>query len=352
MKKVYINGIGCISAQASYEEKFPWELPHPSTENVRYAQEPSHKEMIPPAAARRMSKAIKMGIAASKKALEEAQLNTPDAIITGTGLGCLADSEKFLRAVLDNQEQFLTPTAFIQSTHNTVAGQVALDLGCTGYNFTYVNGSVSLESALLDAQFQLNDPDCNSVLVGGIDETSPYTLMLYELVDFIKPNPVSPTEVFTPVSKGAVWGEGAAFFVLENQPKSSTYATLEGVAIQNTLTPQQLESFIQTTLANQGLRMEEIDLLVLGNNGDIRDEIYYQQAAKLFPASTHIVYKQHSGEFPTASGFGLWTSLKLLKNQQIPEHLRWNQIDKKNYQTVLLYNQYLGQDHSLVILRK
>ena len=51
MKKVYINGIGCISAQASYEEKFPWELPHPSTENVRYAQEPSYKEMIPPAAA-------------------------------------------------------------------------------------------------------------------------------------------------------------------------------------------------------------------------------------------------------------------------------------------------------------
>lgn len=352
MKKIYINGIGCISAQASYEDAFPLATPQVTDKNVRYAQEPSYKEMIPPAAARRMSKGIKMGIAASKKALEEAQIKTPDAIITGTGLGCLADSEKFLRAVLDNQEQFLTPTAFIQSTHNTVAGQIALDLRCTGYNFTYVNGSVSMESALLDAQFQLNDPDCNSVLVGGVDETSPHTMMLYQLVDFIKPAPVSPADVFNPVSPGAAWGEGAAFFVLENDPKSTTYATLEGIAIQNTMSHQEVKAFIQTTLSKYHLNLEDIDLLVLGNNGDVRYDSYYQQAAKLFPTTAQIVYKQHSGEYPTASAFGLWISLKLLQSQQIPEHLRWNQARHKNVQTVLLYNQYLGQDHSLVILRK
>ena len=50
----------------------------------------------------------------------------PDAIITGTGLGCLEDTEKFLTAMVTNKEEFLTPTSFIQSTHNTVSAQIAL----------------------------------------------------------------------------------------------------------------------------------------------------------------------------------------------------------------------------------
>lgn len=49
-----------------------------------------------------------------------------DAIITATGLGCLADTEKFMNALMDNREQMLNPTAFIQSTFNTVGAQLAL----------------------------------------------------------------------------------------------------------------------------------------------------------------------------------------------------------------------------------
>ena len=52
-------------------------------------------------------------------------------------------------------KNILTPTSFIQSTHNTVGGQIALELQCKGYNFTYVHGSNSFESALLDAKLQL-----------------------------------------------------------------------------------------------------------------------------------------------------------------------------------------------------
>ena len=52
-------------------------------------------------------------------------------------------------------KNILTPTSFIQSTHNTVGGQIALGLECKGYNFTYVHASISFESALLDAQLQL-----------------------------------------------------------------------------------------------------------------------------------------------------------------------------------------------------
>ena len=118
--------MGIVSAQKTFDSEFLSEVSVNETENVLYAQQPSYKEMIPPAMIRRMAKGVKMGIYASTKALEEAGIEQPGAIITGTGMGCVEDSEKFLKAILDNDEQFLTPTSFIQSTHNTVGAQIAL----------------------------------------------------------------------------------------------------------------------------------------------------------------------------------------------------------------------------------
>jgi NAD(P)H-hydrate repair Nnr-like enzyme with NAD(P)H-hydrate dehydratase domain len=59
---------------------------------------------------RRMSKTVKMSSVASQYALKEAGIENPDAIIVGTGMGCSQDSEKFLKNVIDNHEEFLTPT--------------------------------------------------------------------------------------------------------------------------------------------------------------------------------------------------------------------------------------------------
>lgn len=89
---------------------------------------------------RRMAPGVKMSLHAAMQAMQEARITQLDAIITGTGLGCLQDSEKFLNAVLDQDEEYLAPTSFIQSTHNAVGAQIAIHLGCKAYNFTYVQG--------------------------------------------------------------------------------------------------------------------------------------------------------------------------------------------------------------------
>ena len=144
------------------------------------------KNIIPPAAARRMAKGIKMGVVASKISFKEAGLDNVDAIITGTGMGCVRDSEKFVSAIIDNNEQYLTPTSFIQSTHNTVGGQIALGIGCKGYNFTYVHASNSFESALLDAKFNVRIDEANIILVGGVDELGEHTVNIHRLINHIK----------------------------------------------------------------------------------------------------------------------------------------------------------------------
>lgn len=350
MKKCYINGMGCISAQKTFEGGFLDEVEVNTTDVIFSAKNPDYKAFISPGAIRRMAKGVKMGIAASQYALKEANVETPDAIITGTGMGCLQDSEKFLKAIIDNQEQFLTPTSFIQSTHNTVGAQIALNLQCKGYNFTYVNGAISLESALLDALLQIETGEAGTILAGGVDETSGHTMSLYELVGVIKKKDQGPTDVLDPKTPGAVFSEGAGFFVLENQKKTTTYATLEAVEIQNKLQESEVASFIENFLNTNNLKPQDIDAVVLGNNGDVAFDGYYNEAETLFSNSPQVYYKHLCGEYNTATSFGFWTALHILKKQEIPTILKKNQVKKHPINRVLLYNQYRGKDHSLTLL--
>jgi len=350
MKNCYINGVGCISSQNTFETEFLSDIKINDSENVLFAIQPSYKEFIPPAAIRRMAKGVKMGIAASSKALKEANVSIPDAIITGTGMGCVEDSEKFLQAILDNDEQFLTPTSFIQSTHNTVGGQIALGLQCKGYNFTYVNGAVSFESALLDAKMQIQNDEVNTILVGGVDETANHTLKLFKLIDIIKREEDKPYTVLNATSKGIVFSEGASFFVLSNEKTENSYAKIDAISMQNELQQDQVTDFITNFLKLNEVELEAVDAIVLGNNGNSEFDNYYDVSKTIFKETPQLFYKHLSGEYNTASSFGFWVASNIVKNQSIPDVIRMNSIEKSQYKKVLLYNQYNGKDHSLILI--
>lgn len=343
MSKVYINAVAAISAQATFEGGFLENAVINRQDIFLPAIEPDYKAFISPVASRRMSKGVKMGIVASAQALNEAGITVPDAIITGTGAGCVIDSEKFLKALIDNEEQFLTPTSFIQSTHNTVGAQIALGLNCKGYNITYVNGAVSFESALLDAIMQIELQQADNVLVGGLDEMTPYFLELQQLIGHAKSDITSV---------GSVQSEGAGFFVLANTATETTYAAIEDVALCNKLSIAELPSFITSFLSKHHLEPSQIDLVVSGHNGDGFDD-YYDKAAHLFCANSTIVpYKQLTGEYFTVSSFALWLASRIIKEQHIPEILKPYPVKHKAINNVLIYNQYRGSDHSLILLKR
>src|SRR5690606_6871822 len=335
MKNCYINGISAISAQDTFETDFLDSAEVNQTENTLKAVEPDYKAFIPPAAIRRMAKGIKMGVAASVQALQKAELKQVDTIITGTGMGCSQDSEKFLKSILDNNEQFLTPTSFIQSTHNTVAAQIALRLSCKGYNFTYVNGAISFESALLAAVMQITSEEAKSILVGGIDEYANHTFSLYKRIGLIKPEEEEPFSVLESKSKGAVFSEGATFFALENIRKDSAYAEVVDIQIKNKVSREQLPDLFDAFLKKNNLNTSEIDVVVLGNNGDMEFDDYFAKASDYFAESVSVYYKHLSGEYNTASAFGLWVAANMLKKQQIPDVIRINSVEKQQYKTIL-----------------
>lgn len=175
--RIYIRSAAQISVQKPLCEDWMTDpIPH-SGEYLR-SQDPDFKQFLNPMQARRMGLILKRAIAVSLTALKDAGIECPDAIFTGTGLGCMENTENFLSAMCRDGEEMLPPTYFMMSTHNTISSAVAILLRCHGYNCTYSQKDISFESALLDAFIQLPAGRMGNALVGSHDETTPDTYRL------------------------------------------------------------------------------------------------------------------------------------------------------------------------------
>ncbi len=130
------------------------------------------RKWVKPLEARRMGKLMKGAIITAMQVLEDAGIEKPDAIIMGTRYGCLENSENLLMQMINEDEALLSPTYFMQSTHNTISSSVAIKLQCHGYNVTYTQGEESLDWALRDAKRLLRSGRYKTILVGYHDETT------------------------------------------------------------------------------------------------------------------------------------------------------------------------------------
>jgi len=123
---------------------------------------------ISPMKLRRMDGLLREIVTRSTALLDKAGLERPDAIIVNTAFGMMTNTQRFLDEMLAQHEEALSPTAFMQSTHNTMAAQLAILTGCHGYNITYsdLNSADFIEN---DALSLLRNGDDRSVLVVSAD---------------------------------------------------------------------------------------------------------------------------------------------------------------------------------------
>lgn len=345
----YINGMGNISPQATYGDLDFLSSPTFYTDRLTCI-EPDYTAWIDQKLLRRMSRIIRMGMASALYALKEAQLQKPDAIITGTAFGCLEDTGMFLSKMISNEEQALNPTPFIQSTHNTIGSQVALLLQCLGYNQTYSQRAFSFENALLDGLMSVNDHQ--NVLVGGVDEMTALTHEIMSRFSLYRKETASSLDLYNLQSKGIIQGEGAAYFVLSKHKSEHTYAEVKGVA--TFYKPEgidQLQHKITQFLSQHSLTAKEIDLLLTGKNGDHEtDQQYELVTERIFSETPTGVYKHLCGEYPTVNAFALWLSAKILKEKTVPATVLQNKTLNKPIGRILIYNQYLGDHHSFILV--
>ena len=345
---MYIRSAGNISAQHTFGD-----VPF-LTQPVEYSSvrlnciEPDYKDIIDPRMIRRMSRIIRMGVAAAMKCLQQGDVKVPDAIVTGTAYGCLQDTDVFLSKMVEQDESLLTPTAFIQSTHNTIGAQIGLMLSSNNYNNAFVHRGFSFESALLDGHMYIMENPGATVLIGAIDETTDTSHAILKRFGLYKSEPVASFSLYKNKSKGTIAGEGASFFLLSDTAAANDLAKLDGYhTFYKPTDTHAVKSQITDFLHRHQLTMADIDLVITGNNGDEEnDAVYDQLEQSLFNSNTIAKYKHLCGEYPTAISFAVWLAAKIINTGTIPATLFIGN-NTTSPKRILIYNHYEQIHHSL-----
>lgn len=351
---MYIRAATAISPQQSFEREH-FLKPVMSTDTGRlYAVEASYAQYISPVAIRRMSRIMKMTISAAMQCLAEAGIKTPDAIITGTGRGGVTDMEVFVKDMIRLEEEALNPTAFIQSTYNSPNGWIAMQSGCTGYNQTYVHRGCSFELALLDARMLLAEAEApQNVLAGCYDEMTEDYYRIRSARAYWKAEQLDSAKLLEHNhSEGTIGGEGAAFFILSNEPAHNAIAILD-LHIIHSAAASSIDAAVQEMLTKNGLTKANISLVLTGLNGDATQTLLYGKVLTSTLEGLPVAgFKHLCGEYDTAGGFGLWIVHKLFQEGEVPPILLLSDEQLNLGKYILLINHYILGTASLVLIGK
>lgn len=239
------------------------------------------KELIPdPILRRRMSRIVRMGVSVGMECVRAVGADKIDAIVTATGFGCLDDSEKFLRNIIENDEQLLNPTPFIQSTFNTVGGQIGLLCKNHHYNMTFSHRGRSFESALLDAALLINSGEAHNVLLGAFDNTTDTQNRLMARMGLWR--------------NGQQAGEGAYFFLISDEKCDASLAEIS------------LPEFFEKPIPEETLRQKFADSLIYNDYSET-GVFHTATAAVLFDSVKKlsencpelVLYNSYFGKLPT-----------------------------------------------------
>lgn len=305
--RVYIKAATQISMQQPLSEAW-MTAPVEHTEPYVRSLDPNFRDWLNPLESRRMGKILKRALVTAQKVMHDSGVQQPDAVITGTGLGCIENTELFLDQLCREGEEMLKPTYFMQSTHNTISSLISIHDHLHGYNTTYSHKSVSFDSALLDAFTQLRLGDIQTALVTGNDEMTPSYFNILQRAGYVG----QPGQVAA--------GETSVAMMLTTDP-ADALCEIEEVSMS--------VRGVQQPLA-------PADLLVLGTNGVPQNDQLYREVAQHMPGVETFEYKRLFGESYTVSGLGVYAAAHLLSQGRAGRVLFVNHSDNLNVTFVTL----------------
>ncbi len=345
---MYIKGLACISPQNTFESELFASDVSVHSGNQYHAIEPSYSDLIPNRLLRRMGKSTRMGIGTGMPLLKKW---STDGIIIGTTDGGMNDCHKFLNQIVDYDEGTLTPTSFVQGSPSSLAGVLALMSKNTGYNNTHSNKGLSFENCLTDAQLLLDEGIAKTLMLGNVEEISPGQFNIETLAGHIKGEDISSTKLLQSTTPGTVHGEGAAMFVVSSDKENAIAEILDFDTI---VCPSQedLKTLTQLLLSKNGLEIQDVDTFILGQNGDSETDSWYSYFQEEFLSDQGVLsFKNIFGESSSVTSMATWLAVQLLQESALPDMIVQKELVEST-NCVLIYNQFLGEQHSLILLRK
>ncbi len=348
---MYITDLKSISPQKTYSDEF---LKGELVEHegiIFNVEEPDYMDLIPRGLLRRMGRAVRMGVGTGLPLIKN-NANI-DGILMGTANGGLENCIDFLNQIVEYDEGMLTPTNFVQSTPNAIAGQLALMDQNRGYNTTYTNGGHAFENTLLDALLLFEEGNAEKLLIGGIEEISNYNYNIDFLADHYKEVAVGNFDLIDSLTSGSVCGEGSNMFIVEKNAVDY-YAQIHDVAQLTYPKESDIEVCIDDLLKRNSFNRSDIDTIMLGMNGDVDHNKWYTHVADdLFPRANTLVFKHLVGEYRTCTAFAVWICAQLLKGESgFFESILKREMDRNNINKILIYNHFDEVNHSFILISK
>jgi 3-oxoacyl-(acyl-carrier-protein) synthase len=299
--RIAVTGLGVIGPGERKTFVTAAPLPVDEVPAVTIAAMPTEK--LTPLQRRRTSRQIQMTLLAAKESIVQAAPISDvarGAIAIGTGLGGLEAGSVFLENMVGKDEREPMPAQFPISVHNAPAGQVAMDLGWRGLNSAPTAGDITFECALWQVLSQLRNGDADTGLVGAVDEVNKYALAVGKRWG-----------VWTPQT---LMGEGCVVARVQQAEAAGALAHVTAVRLgrwRGPFDPEREAEWIARSVDVSGL-----GVVVTGAKGfpqlDPRyTEVLLALSRRAGRELEHSTFKQHTGEFLSASAFGFAQAVRL-----------------------------------------
>lgn len=336
-RNIYVRSAKQISMQEPLSEAWMDAPKDNAGESYVRSADPVFRDYLSPIESRRLGRLLKRALVTSTCALKEAGIDHPDAIVTGTGLGCVEDTEAFLHALCTDGESLLKPTHFMQSTHNTIGSLIAIHTKTRGYNATYSHKSVSFDSALLDAVLQLRLGYIRNALVGSHDEVTPSYFTLLRRIGYVGQPGQTPC------------GEVSAAIAVDcDDSRGDALCRLAGIDMLYRPSAEQAAKCVETLTKGK-----PVDGAVVGVNGlETNDRPYRELLRGLLPKTPAVRHKKLFGECYSASALAVYTAAQCLHKGKVPGSLTDNGSEIKNPRRLLAINHSDGKEYSFILLER
>lgn len=241
-------------------------------------------QFMSPKEVRRLDAFIHYGIAATKMALADANLEITEAnaerigVNVGSGIGGLPMIEDTVRTMVANGPRKISPFFVPGSIVNMVAGMISIIYGIKGPNVSMVSACATSTHCIGDAARFIEYGDADVMIAGGAEGTvSMAGIGGFSACKALSERNDSPETASRPFDKdrdGFVLGEGAGILVLE----SLEHATARGARIYAELSSLGMsgDAYHMTTPSMDGPRRGM--LAALKNAGVNADAVQYVNA--------------------------------------------------------------------------
>jgi len=193
-------------------------------------------------ASRRMDRFIQLGMYAAREAWADAGLAvTPETserfgVIAGSGVGGIGSLGDGFKTLYERGPDRVTPFLIVQMLIDLLPGQVSMDLGLKGPNFSVISACATSGNAIGEAAEVIRRGDADAMVAGGADAgIVPIGIAAFHAMRALSTRNDEPTRASRPFDidrDGFVMAEAGGMVVLESlEHAQARGATIHGELI-------------------------------------------------------------------------------------------------------------------------